>query len=131
MQKPRINAHIQEVGSAGAYYPVRLTWTPRAGELIELTSFIDRATGSPAMHWYEVVQLVHELHDVHDGEERTYGDDHFVRILVKRVSNDVVREAALSNENVAEDDSQLAVGTALDEDAIGTLLDDGDDRLLN
>ncbi len=106
MDKPRVNAHIQEVGEAGAYYPVRLTWTPLRGELIELTSFTDRATGSPAMHWYEVLQIVHELHDVHDGEEASYGEDHFVRVLVRPVTNDAIREATLGNESLAESASE-------------------------
>ncbi|RYG56557.1 hypothetical protein EON80_29250 [bacterium] len=129
MDKPRINAHVQEVGPVGAYYPVRLTWTPRPGELIELTSFTDRAIGAPAMHWYEVVQIVHELHDVHDGEEGTYGEDHFVRVLVRRVSDSVIREATLGNEDMAEDESGLIIGANYAEGS--ALLGDVEDPFLN
>ena len=131
MDKPRINAHIQEVGSAGAYYPVRLTWTPQRGELIELTSFTEGAAGSPAMHWYEVVQIVHELHDVHDGEEKTYGEDHFVRVLVRPVPNDMIRAATLGQENAETDASELVVGANFAQGTGTSLLGDGENPLLN
>lgn len=93
MQKPRINAHIQEIGPISAYYPVHLTWVPRVGELIQLTSFLDIASGHQSMHWFEVVQILHEVHDVVDGDEQTYGADHFVRVMVREVSNKGFAEA--------------------------------------
>ncbi|OGL26556.1 MAG: hypothetical protein A3G44_15615 [Candidatus Rokubacteria bacterium RIFCSPLOWO2_12_FULL_73_47] len=72
------NANIAEIG--GAYYPVRLEWLPRVGDLIQLYSFLDTATGHEPGHRWEVVQVVHELRDV--TEKRPEGF-HFVTVLVK------------------------------------------------
>ena len=43
-----INANISEVD--GAYYPVRLLWVPRVGELIDLYSFIDTVDHNQPAH---------------------------------------------------------------------------------
>ena len=77
-----INANICEVDD-GPYYPVRLEWIPRPGDLIDLFSFIEQAARQPPQRHYEVVQVVHTLHDVFEGEERSYGGHHFVSVFVK------------------------------------------------
>lgn len=59
------NAIITEKG--GPHYQVRLQWVPRVGELIDLHSFLEQANpdpNDPGTRWYEVVQIVHELHDL-------------------------------------------------------------------
>jgi len=83
MQKdnPLINGNICEID--GAYYPVVLKWIPRPGELINLFSFLDQASDHPHHHDYEVVHVVHELHDIAKGEERSQTGHHFVQIYVK------------------------------------------------
>jgi hypothetical protein len=77
-----INANISELG--GALYEVRLQWVPRVGELIDLYSFVDTVAHQPPAHRYEVVQVIHRLHDVTDKTDLGRDGHHFVRILVKR-----------------------------------------------
>lgn len=72
------NANVSEVG--GAYYPVRLEWLPRVGELIDLYSFLDTSTGHPPVHRYEVVQVVHHVYDVTDKFPKGH---HVVTVFVK------------------------------------------------
>ena len=74
-----VNANISEVD--GPHYPARLTWIPRVGELIDLYSFLDTSTNHAPRHFYEVVNVVHKLHDVTEKEPTGY---HFVTVLVKR-----------------------------------------------
>ena len=76
-RKEAVNANVSEVG--GAYYPVHLEWVPRVGELIDLWSFIDQASGHAPAHRYEVLQVVHKLHDV---SEKGDGAQ-FVTVFVK------------------------------------------------
>lgn len=72
------NANIQEI-NGGAYYQVRLEWVPRVGELIDLWSFVDQASGDAPAHRYEVVQVVHKFQDVSKKSEGA----HFVTIHVR------------------------------------------------
>lgn len=81
-----INANICEVDN-GAYYQVKLDWIPRSGELIDLHSFLDQAGGRPHSHHYEVVQVVHELHDVAESAERSHTGHHFIQVYVKPSHN--------------------------------------------
>lgn len=85
----QINANIREVD--GAYYPVRLQWLPKAGELIDLYSSIDAAAGHPAHHRYEVLQVVHQLHDIKEGEKRFESGHHFVTVWVRSVQSEFFR----------------------------------------
>ncbi len=48
----------------GTYYRALLTWVPRKGDLIRLHSFLEAKSGNPAFRFYEVEQVVHDLHDV-------------------------------------------------------------------
>lgn len=63
MAKPNIDAVIQ-VGTDGAYYEVKLQTVPQKGELIDLFSFRDTQSGHESAHFFEVLNVVHEIHDV-------------------------------------------------------------------
>ena len=76
-----INANIAEID--GAYYQVRLEWVPRIGELIDLWSFKDQADNLPPAHRYEVVQVIHKIHDVTDKLPDRQDGAHFVTVLVR------------------------------------------------
>lgn len=82
MSELPIDANIREIGG-GPYYPVKLHALPKAGELIELYSFIDAAAKPPPKKFYEVVQVVHQLHDVSDKIWQSKGGSHFVTVFVK------------------------------------------------
>lgn len=82
MSKPPIQANIVETDS-GIYYPVRLYVVPRAGELIKLFSFIEQADKRPPVRRYEVVQIVHDVHDVTERVSQSEGGHHFVTVFVK------------------------------------------------
>ena len=77
-----INANICEV-DGGAYYQVLLLWVPRVGELIDLWSFLDQVDGNTPVHRYEVVQVIHKVHDVAEKVSQSHKGHHFVEILVK------------------------------------------------
>lgn len=81
MSNPTIEANICEIG--GAYYQVKLYAVPRVGELIDLFSFLDQATKHPPMKHYEVVQVVHEIHDVSEKIPQSKDGRHFVSVFVK------------------------------------------------
>lgn len=76
-----VNANI--VVEGGAYYRVRLEWLPRAGDLVELYSFLDQASGHPTPGRYEVVRVVHELHDVTDKAPASMKGYHYVSVHVR------------------------------------------------
>jgi hypothetical protein len=82
MSKPPIQANIVETES-GIYYPVRLYAVPQAGELIKLFSFIEQADKRPPVRHYEVVQIVHDVHDVTERVSQSEGGHHFVTVFVK------------------------------------------------
>jgi len=84
MAPASVNANIQEVD--GAYYQVHLSWIPRVGELIDLFSFLDASSGHQAQHSFEVVQVVHKLHDVVEHSPSASSGHHFVTVLVKQLS---------------------------------------------
>ena len=78
----RVNANICEID--GAYYQVHLKWLPRVGDLIDLYSLVDAAARLPPYHRYEVVQVVHKLHDLEKEDTKPYsGGHHFVEVYVK------------------------------------------------
>lgn len=62
MSKFPIEAHISVIN--GPYYPVKLNVIPRVGEFIDLHSFIDQQANLPCDHYYQVVRVVHKIHDV-------------------------------------------------------------------
>ncbi len=76
-----IEANICEIG--GAYYPVKLHAVPRVGELINLFSFIDQRDDFPPNKNYEVVQVIHELHDAHPKIKQSKDGCHCVTVFVK------------------------------------------------
>jgi hypothetical protein len=80
-----INANISEID--GSYYPVNLQWVPRVGELIDLWSFIDQADKRPPARHYEVVQVVHRIHDVTDKGGREHKGAHFLTVHVKQAQS--------------------------------------------
>ena len=73
------NANITEID--GPYYPVRLEWVPRVGELIDLYPFTEVEAGHrPSRLRYEVVQVVHHMHDVtHKQPDGSHSVEIFVR----------------------------------------------------
>jgi hypothetical protein len=80
VSQSKTNANISEID--GPYYPVRLSWIPRAGELIDLWSFIDQRAGDQPVHRYEVVQVVHKIHDIDPSKPDAEGA-HFVTVHVR------------------------------------------------
>lgn len=85
-----INADICEVNK-GAFYTVRLDWVPRVGELIDLFSFIDQADGNAPKHYYEVVQVVHKLHDMTEKVPQANKGHHYVSVFVKPATREFPR----------------------------------------
>lgn len=80
---PPIFANICEID--GPYFPVKLYAVPHVGELIDLTSLIDLIAQRPdSRHFYEVVQVRHELHDVPQDDPRYEKGNHSVSVFVKR-----------------------------------------------
>ena len=91
---PAINAHIIELPGDGddsellAYYQVNLAFLPRIGDLIDLYSFIDVASSHPPRHFYEVVQVVHVMHDINKHNAEAKQENHFIKIFVKHSESD-------------------------------------------
>lgn len=79
------NANI--VDEKGVFYQVTLTWVPRVGELIDLYSHVDQADNNQSRHHYEVLQVVHLVHDVTNKVQRSLKGAHFVTIHVRRSAN--------------------------------------------
>lgn len=82
MEQLPIDANICEIDN-GAYYPVKLHTVPRVGELINLFSFLDQSDGSAPVKRYEVVQVVHKLHDVSDKVPKSESGHQFASVYVK------------------------------------------------
>lgn len=82
MNKPTIEANICEI-KTGDYHQVKLYAVPRAGELIKLFSFVEKAAGRPPEKQYEVVRVEHELCDVCDDVVESKAGHHFVNVWVK------------------------------------------------
>ncbi len=80
MGNPTIDAHIHEIN--GARYDVKLHAVPAKGDLISLYSFLDDSTGDPANKYYEVVQVLHSLHDVTDRVPNATDGSHYVNVFV-------------------------------------------------
>ncbi|HEX9953454.1 MAG TPA: hypothetical protein VGB53_16920 [Rubricoccaceae bacterium] len=91
MNRPYIEANIQETDD-GPFYPVRLWAVPRVGELINLHSFLDQNSGHTATHYYEVVKVIHRLHDVIEGDQHA-GSGHQSVVLFVRPSTDSIFKA--------------------------------------
>jgi hypothetical protein len=83
MEPPPIEANICEPD--GTFYPIRLQAVPRAGELIDLTSFTEQAEGRSPKRYYEVVQVVHKMFDaaLNEGDKGHPIGWHFIEVLVK------------------------------------------------
>ncbi|HEY0602865.1 MAG TPA: hypothetical protein VGD58_08135 [Herpetosiphonaceae bacterium] len=81
MSKPTIQANICEID--GGYYPGKLHSIPNVGDLIDLQSFIDQAANYPPVKHYEVVRVVHKIHDVSEKIPHTKDGYHFISIFVK------------------------------------------------
>ena len=83
-----INARIFELDEKNqpTYYEVRLEWIPRAGDLISLHSFADQVKGLLPEHYYEVVRVIHSIHDITEKTKaipQSLDGMHFVDIYVK------------------------------------------------
>jgi len=88
---PGINAIVRETGD-GPYFEVKLSHIPQKGDLISLYSHLDKAEGYPATHHYEVVKVVHEIHDVTDKAPHSINDHHEVLVVVKQSNDPVFKE---------------------------------------
>ena len=88
------NAHIVELGEPddelhlSTVYDVKLDFVPRVGDLIDLYSFVDTASNHQSRHFYEVVKVLHKIHDVTGKFEPSLKGHHFVKVFVK-VSTDI------------------------------------------
>ena len=80
------NANI--VDEEGVFYQVKLNWIPRVGELIDLYSHVDQSDNKQSKHHYEVIHVVHLIHDVTNKVERSLKGAHFVTIRVRRSTNE-------------------------------------------
>jgi hypothetical protein len=78
------NGIISEKG--GPYYTVKFNWVPRVGELIDLTSFLEIRQKRPdeSRRFYEVVAVVHIMHDVDEGGKRSHHGHHNLKVVVKK-----------------------------------------------
>jgi hypothetical protein len=85
-----VNANICEIND-GAYYRVRLNWVPRVGELIDLFSFLDQADAHPAKHYYEVVQVVHQMYDVTEKVAQSLSGYHYVNVYVRPTTSEYLK----------------------------------------
>jgi hypothetical protein len=81
----KINAIIEELNQK-TYYPVLLQVIPKKGELIELYSFIDQSTAHQPNHSYEVVNVIHTIHDVTEKYTPSLNGSHGIKIIVKPVN---------------------------------------------
>ena len=88
MSESKVNANISEV--EGPFYPVRLAWVPRVGELIDFYTLVDSVRGLRVR--YEVVQIVHQLHALTDEVSAGSEGHHFVTVLVKAASENPLFE---------------------------------------
>lgn len=79
MHKPTIHANICET-EGGPYYQTLLHVVPHVGEYIELYSFVDQV---PLR--YQVVSVVHRIHDVTDQVPLSKDGAHEVSVYVKRL----------------------------------------------
>jgi hypothetical protein len=79
MAELRINGSV--VDAEGANYPVRFEWVPRVGDLVDLYSFSETASGHQSTHHFEVAQIVHRVYDVTQADP---DGRHLVTVFVKR-----------------------------------------------
>ena len=86
MSNNKISATIHEINE-GPYYEVLLYSIPKVGEYINLYSHLDNSSGHDATHNYEVINIVHEVHDIATKVESSKDGYHSVRIFVRRSSN--------------------------------------------
>lgn len=84
MSEIKFNATIQETGDGiQPYYQVQIAFVPRVGEFIDLYSFVEQAGNRPPNRNYEVIKVVHRIHDVTDRFSVSREGSHFVQIFVK------------------------------------------------
>ena len=78
------NGIISEEG--GPSYHARFEWVPRKGELIDLTSFLEirQKRSNESRRFYEVVAVVHVMHDVDEGGDRPHEGHHSLKVVVKK-----------------------------------------------
>jgi len=79
-------ALITEAEKNGAYYRVKLGCLPREGDRITLHSFVDAKNGDDPHHAYEVVGVVHEIHDIPEDDPKHADGYHVVTVIVKDLS---------------------------------------------
>ena len=81
------NGIISEEG--GPHYHANFKWVPRVGELIDLTSLLEIRDKRPeeSRRLYEVVAVVHVMHDVIEGGERPHDGHHALKVIVKKSTN--------------------------------------------
>lgn len=82
MSNPTINANICET-EGGPYYRVLLHTIPRVGELIDLYSYLDQESKK-----YEVVRVLHKLHDVTEKFPKSENGCHEVSVYVKHIQSE-------------------------------------------
>jgi hypothetical protein len=92
MRELPIEANICEI--RGPLYQVLLHAVPRTGELIDLWSLVDQADKRPPVKHYEVVQVVHEVHDVAKQIRQSKGGYHSVNVFVRPSSSKLFRGAS-------------------------------------
>jgi hypothetical protein len=86
MSNLTIKANICEIND-GPFFQVKLYEIPRKGELIELFSYLDANKKHNPKKKYEVVEIVHDIHEVSDSVPMSVEGAHFVSIFVKPVDS--------------------------------------------
>lgn len=81
MSELPIEANICEID--GPFFRVKLHAIPQRGDLINLFSYLYHAAGVPPKKHYEVVQVVHHLHDMDKEHPELYDGHQFLMIYVK------------------------------------------------
>lgn len=77
-----IEASIHEID--GPYFLVKLQSIPAKGDLIDFFSFVDANEPSHGKYRYEVVQIVHYIHDLSEKTGNFVDGAQAVRIYVKK-----------------------------------------------
>ena len=81
MNEVKFNGTIHE--EDGTYYQVQLEFIPRIGESIKFHSIVDQLDKYPALKYYEVIRIVHEISDVTNRVANAKGSQ-YVSIYVKK-----------------------------------------------
>src|SRR5215813_11361043 len=102
MDELPIAARLIEVND-GPSYGLKVKAVPRVGELIELYSYLEAQAKQPTFKYYEVVAVVHKIHEVSERVPVSEPGAHEVRIYVKESHSSNLRSFPRSQTAVLHD----------------------------